>query len=117
MLQNYLKTIWRNLSKKKFYSFINIVGLSIGIAAVIGAFQNYRYGMSYNKWHKDGEKIFRVLSKSDASENWKGIAPIPLAAVFRNDNSNISQTMRMADRTVNIRASRGRNLCIAGSIH
>ena len=32
MFRNYLKTGWRNLLKNKFYSFINIAGLTIGLA-------------------------------------------------------------------------------------
>jgi putative ABC transport system permease protein len=35
MIKNYLKTAWRNLIKNKVHSFINIVGLSVGMAVAI----------------------------------------------------------------------------------
>ncbi|WPV02274.1 hypothetical protein SNE26_10850 [Mucilaginibacter sp. cycad4] len=35
MFKNYLKTAWRNLVNRKFYSALNIVGLAIGAAVII----------------------------------------------------------------------------------
>src|SRR5688572_345650 len=63
MLKNYLKISWRNLVQNKVYSFINITGLAIGLAVcmLIILFLGHEY--SYDKFHKNAERIFSVKSK------------------------------------------------------
>ena len=58
MFKNYLKTAFRNLGKNKLYSGINIIGLTIGLAAclLIGVFITFaleleiREGFATGKW-------------------------------------------------------------------
>lgn len=60
MLKNYFKTMWRNFLRNKMFSAINIIGLSIGIAAVllIGIFiQNE---LSYDNFQKSKDSLYRV---------------------------------------------------------
>ncbi len=47
MLRNYLKIAWRNLQKNRTYSFINIGGLALGIAACLLILQYVTYEFSY----------------------------------------------------------------------
>ncbi len=60
MLKNYIKTAWRNLIRDKAYITINIAGLSVGIAAslIIGLY--ILNELSYDKFHEDSEKIYRI---------------------------------------------------------
>ena len=60
MFRNYLKTAFRNLGKNKLYSGINIIGLTIGLAAclLIGVFINHE--LSYDKFNTNADRIVRV---------------------------------------------------------
>ncbi|MFC2133204.1 ABC transporter permease [Bacteroidota bacterium] len=60
MFKNYFKIGFRNLSKQKSYSFINVIGLVIGLTScmIISLFVNFE--LSYDKYHLDHERIFRV---------------------------------------------------------
>ena len=95
MFQNYFKIIVRNLWKNKLYTLINIVCLSFGIAAIVWAFQNYRFSFSWDNFHKDRENIFRVLTKEQRSDNLGGLCPMPVAAAARNDFSSVKQAVRL----------------------
>lgn len=68
MLNNYLKITFRNLWKNKQYSFINILGLSIGIAAVILILIYLRFEWSYDRFHENVDDIYRITVES----NWEG---------------------------------------------
>ncbi|HEX8357494.1 MAG TPA: ABC transporter permease, partial [Segetibacter sp.] len=61
MLRNYFKTAWRNLTKNRFTSFINIGGLAIGmsVAILIGLWMVDE--LSYDKYHKNYERIAQVM--------------------------------------------------------
>lgn len=78
MFKNYFKIITRNLWRNKLYTFINVFGLGIGIAALVWGFQTYRFSHSFNDFHKNGESIFRVLTKADENDNPEGIVPMSL---------------------------------------
>ncbi|MEQ6166003.1 ABC transporter permease [Ekhidna sp. MALMAid0563] len=60
MLQNYIKVAFRNLFKHKSYSIINISGLGIGLACVFMIFLFIKIETSYDKFHADGEDIYRL---------------------------------------------------------
>ena len=62
MLKNYLKIAYRHIARNKFYSAINIVGLAIGItcALLIGLYVQHEF--SYDTFHKDADRIYRVES-------------------------------------------------------
>jgi len=61
MFYNYLKIAFRNLAKQKFYSGINILGLTLGIACCLLIFLFVQHELSYDKFHAKGDRIFRVL--------------------------------------------------------
>lgn len=60
MIKNYLKIAWRNLFKHKVFSFINIIGLALGMASCLLILQYVRIERSYDTFQKDGERIFRL---------------------------------------------------------
>ena len=87
MLKNYLNAAWRNLSKNKFSSFINISGLAVGMAVAILIGLWIWDEMSYNKDNKNYHRISQVLQNLDFNNEivtWRG-APYPLAAALRKD--------------------------------
>ncbi len=58
MFKNYFKTAWRNLWKNKIYSFINIVGLAVGMSACIIILLFVSYERSFDNFHK--KNIYRL---------------------------------------------------------
>ncbi|MEX6687149.1 ABC transporter permease [Danxiaibacter flavus] len=72
MFQNYFKIAWRNLKKNKVFSFINILGLSIGITCCLMIFLYINNEFSFDSFHKNGKNIYRVMRGYDKS---KGRAP------------------------------------------
>ncbi len=62
MLQNYLKIALRNLLRNKVYSFINILGLAIGVSACLVIFLLVSFELSFDNFHPDRERIYRITS-------------------------------------------------------
>jgi ABC-type antimicrobial peptide transport system permease subunit len=60
MLKTYFKTAWRNLTKHKAYSIINILGLTLGIASCIIIFLVVKYELSYDKFNSKSDRTYRV---------------------------------------------------------
>ncbi|PVD53175.1 hypothetical protein DC498_04675 [Terrimonas sp.] len=79
MIKNYLKIAWRNLLKHKIFSGINILGLSIGIAACIIIFIYVRFELTYDRYNRNADRIARVASTIKAPESDFMIASSPTA--------------------------------------
>src|SRR5687767_10863443 len=60
MLKNYFKIAWRNIIRQNGYSGINIIGLAIGIAACLLILQYVLFELSYENFHANKERIYRV---------------------------------------------------------
>jgi putative ABC transport system permease protein len=69
MLKSYLTTAWRNIRKNKVFSFINIVGLSLGMAACLLILQYVNFELSYDQFNKNVGDIYRVYN--DRYQNGK----------------------------------------------
>ncbi|MFH1942698.1 MAG: ABC transporter permease, partial [bacterium] len=65
MFKNYLKTALRNLKRNVVYSIINVVGLAIGMACCIVIMLFVMEELSWDRYHENAEKIFRVTRKTD----------------------------------------------------
>jgi putative ABC transport system permease protein len=74
MLRNYLVIAWRNIRKNKVFSLINILGLSIGIAACLLIAQYVMHELSYDNYHSKKDRIFRMqqdrFDKGVLSTQW-----------------------------------------------
>ncbi len=84
MIRNYLKTAWRNLVKNKFYSVINIAGLTLGLAIGILILLWVQDELSFNAFHKNAKNIYRLDIQGGTGATKQifefGVAPIaPLA--------------------------------------
>lgn len=65
MVKNYLKIAWRNLKKSKAFSFINILGLTIGITCCMMIFLYIMNEFSFDKFHSKQKNIYRVMRAFD----------------------------------------------------
>lgn len=110
MLNNYIKTAFRNLLRFKGYSAINIFGLSIGIACCILILLYVRNELSYDMFHHNGNRIYRVFCKLDIGSRviTTPNLPIPFGPALSDDIPEISSTVRFQNRTAVIRS--GENL-------
>ncbi|MCW3117858.1 MAG: transporter permease, partial [Chitinophagaceae bacterium] len=68
MLKNYVKIAWRNLLKSKVFSFINILGLTIGITVCMMIFLFIMNEFSVDRFHKQGNNIYRVMRSYDSTK-------------------------------------------------
>lgn len=63
MFKNYFKTAWRNLINRKFYSGINILGLSLGIACALFLYLFISYQFSFDRYHKNASATYRIVNE------------------------------------------------------
>ncbi|SRR5579871_616151 len=106
MLKNYFKTAFRNLSRYRFYTFINVVGLGIGIAAMVWGFQNYRYGFSFDKFHPDIDHVYRGLTFRQGADGQQGLFPMPAVNLAKSEFAGISEVARLSKNLVNIKSGK-----------
>lgn len=80
MLLNYFKIALRNLKKNKGYSLINIFGLAVGITCCVLILLYVRNELSYDKFYKNADSIYRVYIKSSVNgqESCNCKTPAPL---------------------------------------
>src|ERR1700741_3820729 len=62
MIKNYLKVAFRNFWRHKLFTLINVIGLSIGISAALIIYLLVHYDFTFDKFHKDGDRIYRVVT-------------------------------------------------------
>ncbi len=60
LIRNYFRSTLRTISKNKVYSFLNIMGLALGIAACLFILQYVSYERSYDQFHEHKDDLFRV---------------------------------------------------------
>jgi len=77
MIKNYLLSLYRNIVRNKFYSILNIVGLSIGIAAAIFILLYIQDELSYDKYNEKYERIYRIESDFTISGKHDHFAIVP----------------------------------------
>ncbi len=77
MIKNYLKIAFRNLVKNKVFSLINIVGLAIGIVACMLILQYVRFELSYDNFHTNGSKIYRITATENEGIGRESIMVAP----------------------------------------
>lgn len=90
MFRNYFKVSMRSLLKQKFYSFINIVGLSLGLAACLLITMYISNELSYDKFHQDADRIYRMAGNQNG--RW---TPARLGIQAKMDFPEIEETVRI----------------------
>jgi putative ABC transport system permease protein len=83
MFRNYVKITWRNILRHKGFSFINISGLSVGMACCILIMMYVAEELSYDNFHEKGPRIYRANTISSIGTNRRSFAVVP--AVFSEE--------------------------------
>lgn len=94
MIKNYFKIALRGFRRHKLFTFINIIGLSIGISAALVIYLIVHFDFSFDKFHQDGDRIYRVVSNfSFAGEpGFNSGVPTPLADATKAEVPGLAQT-------------------------
>ena len=76
MRRNYLLSIWRNISRNKTFTFLNISGLAIGMMACMLIAQFVVHELSYDQFWPNSDRIFRLqldrYNKGELTTRWAG---------------------------------------------
>ncbi len=98
MIKNYFKIAWRNLMKNKVFSFINIFGLSAGLASCMLICLYVYDELNYDTAHPNVDNIYQVGTVFVRPEGDKKVASTPagLAAAMRQDFPEVVNTTRFA---------------------
>ena len=96
MIRNYLKIAFRNFKRNKGYSAINIIGLSLGMAASILILLFILDELSYDTFFPNSERIYRVNVTGVLNENEIAIAtsPAPLAEALKEEVPQVEDAVR-----------------------
>jgi len=92
MIKNYLKIAWRNFYKHKFYSAINVFGLSMGIGCSIILFLFISYHLSFDRYHNNATNIYRIVTDlhiGDGSVDYDEGSPLILGQTLKQQMPQI----------------------------
>ena len=97
MLRNYFLVAIRNIIKQKFYSFLNIIGLTIGVAATLFIILYINDELSYDRFHTNIDQMYRVglngrLAGQDINVN---ATPPPLASTLIDEVPGVEHALRL----------------------
>ena len=93
MLRNYLLIAWRNFKRHKGFSLINVVGLSIGMAACLLILQYVTFQAGFDDFHAHAPQLYRVVLGKDVPGRW--VTPPALAPMIRRELPQVRHVSRM----------------------
>lgn len=96
MLKNHLKITFRNIKKHKAFSFINIAGLSIGLACSILILLWVQDELSYDRFHENADNIYRIVNYRGDYQNRGAGTPAPLAPALKSEIPEVVNFTRFA---------------------
>ena len=97
MFRNYIKIAIRNILKHKFFSAINIIGLVIGMACCLLIFVYVMDELSYDRFHKNSETIYRVglHGKISGQEINTTNSSLPVGPTMKNEIPGVEDILRI----------------------
>jgi ABC-type antimicrobial peptide transport system permease subunit len=103
MLRNYFKIAWRNLVKRKVFTAINILGLSIGVASCTLIFLFISHHLSYDNFHNNSDRIYRVVTEEHRDiVDYMAAPPPGFANVFKNDYPYVEKVAKIVSLEDNL---------------
>ena len=97
MIRNYLKSAIRNIVRNRFYSILNILGLTIGLATFTFLILYISDEMSYDKYHEKADRIYRIESNFTISgkQDMFAIVPIPMGPALKLEYPEVEDFVRI----------------------
>lgn len=96
MLYSYFRTAFRSLLKNKAFSFLNIIGLALGMACCMVIFQYVTFEKSYDKFHSNYENIYRVQYNYFQNGNYIFECAAAVPAVGPEMKNNFPEVLEFA---------------------
>jgi putative ABC transport system permease protein len=100
MIKNLLLIAFRNFKKDKWYSLLNVLGLTLGITFSLFLIFYIRDELNYDRFNKKADRIFRIVSyiqERDKNMNWTS-TQLPLAATLKKDFPEVEESVRLLGR-------------------
>ncbi|RYC68832.1 ABC transporter permease [Spirosoma sordidisoli] len=110
MLRSYLTTALRALRRNWNYTFINVVGLTLGLACCLLLFLAIRYELSYDRHHTQADRLYRLITYyTDAEDDQRNVGvPLPILAALRTDFPDIGRQLTLVHEVEGVvRAANG----------
>ncbi len=109
MIKNYFKIALRNFKQHKLFTFINVIGLSIGISTALVIYLIVNYDLTFDKFHKDSDRIYRVVTNfSFAGEaGYNGGVTGPLPDAVKNEVTGLTQSAPLFTSNFNVLIKEG----------
>ncbi|MEM8969202.1 MAG: ABC transporter permease, partial [Bacteroidota bacterium] len=101
MLRNYLKIASRYLAKYRVFTFINVVGLGVGMTCCLFIFLFVRHELSYDQFHPEKDRLYRVVYQSTSGNNYAQIPP-PIAPLMPDFFPEVETAARMYNRSISV---------------
>ncbi|WP_291868019.1 ABC transporter permease [Maribacter sp.] len=98
MFKNHLKIAWRNLIKRKVFTAINILGLSIGFGSAILIYLFLCYHLSFDQFHENSDRIYRMTTQENrGSIEFEPSVPPGFAKVFSEEYGYADKVAKIVD--------------------
>ena len=97
MFKSLLKSAFRNITHKFGYSFLNILGMTLGIASALFLILYVTDELSFDRYHEKGDRIFRVqshITEPDDEFIWI-VAQVPFAPQVKEDYAEVENYTRL----------------------
>ncbi len=97
MLKNYLLSLYRSIVRNRFYSILNIAGLSIGIAAAIFILMYVQDELSFDKYNENRDRIYRIESDFTIGNKHDkfAIVPVPMGPALKIEFPEVEEFVRL----------------------
>jgi len=94
-----IKIAFRNFSSQKKISFLNLLGLSLGLSVAMLIFYFVNFEMNYDNFHKDGNHIYRIISvnKGTGGTEYRAFTPLPLPETVRTEIKDAEMTTGLSE--------------------
>src|SRR5579859_7416466 len=105
MLKNYLRVAFRNLWRHRVYSFLNILGLTIGMTAAFLIFLYVRFELGYDAFHSKADRIYRLVCdiKTPTETINTGVTSAPMAISIKADFPEVESAVRINGASLLVR--------------
>jgi len=100
MIKNLLRIAFRNFRKDKWYSILNVLGLTLGITFSLFLIFYITDELNYDRYNEKADRIVRIVSyiqEKDKNTDWT-VTQLPLAATLRKDFPEVEQSTRLLSR-------------------
>lgn len=97
MFKSYLKVAWRNIKRNKVSSFINILGLTVGLTSCLLIALFMYHENNYDRYHKNGDRVFQLGTNfmDEGKDSRRATTAAPIGVMMQQDFAEVQATARL----------------------